>query len=721
MPFDILEIQKTIEEKRLVFGQKLEQFLHDKIKFYCSFLLQLGQKFFAKRSAVFITCALIILSSILIRSTRDIGHDSAAYISIAQKILNGGKYYYDFFENNFPLALYLTVIPVFIAKVLAISPIIALEIFVNLGGVLAIYFSALILQNGNSFNGQSLQNRGSIANFIKFKISPKASISQQFVSSYSREQIQIIIICFCAGYFLRIYNLQFNEYGTKSSYFLLLAFPYISYQITNQNSRLAQIISGILAGLIICLKPHYAILPAVFEFSKLRFKDKNFLLPLFSVCNFTTLFVVFFYLLLILKFTPEYFKFLPQFSALYFSKEYINYFTLLKEDIFPLLLLSTVALPYIKKQPILKPLFCASIAAALIIIAEITGGYDQRVIFFSISLALVFAIVFFLLQEKKINWQKDCLLILILLAIPQFDAKSFFSIALNLCYFWWLILFFDKKADRCLFVFAAIAIALLIFDKSGEIYWLFSALMLLVLFKAPISFLAKKNGKDLYLPRSSIISISLILSYFISLFLAAILNHQNLYASNFKSPNYLNESKAFFIQKYAPKNNDEITFIGDAIYDFYPLSIYFNKNNSLPVLHFITLYKNIYESRAIIFNKNLSNKNKALNHIFKSLKAQIAKPDNKLIFIKNKGYWNDECHIKFLEYYFQDVEFKKIFTKNYAFIGEITLAKNEKIVSDLLTHSNDQSLLSEQEMVVDKIEVYQNIKTKYSGGAAIAR
>lgn len=130
-----------------------------------------------------------------------------------------------------------------------------------------------------------------------------------------------------------------------------------------------------------------------------------------------------------LKITPEYFEFLPQFSAFYFDSTYINYFDLLKEDIFPLLFLSVVALPYIKKQPILSPLFSATIASALIIILELGlgGSYDQRAVFFSFSLALISAIVFFSVTRKKINWQKDGLLILILLALPQFDPQSFFS------------------------------------------------------------------------------------------------------------------------------------------------------------------------------------------------------------------------------------------------------------------------------------------------------
>jgi len=703
MPLDLLEIQKNIEEKRLILGQKIERFLFRKIKSSIKTTSNILQRFFAQPNSTFIVCALIFFASIFIRSSRDIGHDSAAYIAIAQKILQGGKYYHNFFENNFPLAFYLTIIPVYLAQIFSVSPIIALEIFVNLCGILAIYFSAKILYKADN---------GCSSNFHQQK-------------TYSRSQIQLLIICFCVGYFLRVYTLQFNEYGTKSSYFLALAFPYIAYQITSPNSRLSQLIIGLFAGLIICLKPHYAMLPAVFEISKLFSKDdsfllqilsktdlkkKSFLFNLFCLRNFTSLLVVLGYIFLMLKFTPEYFEFILQFSAIYFHDEYINYFDAIKNDIFPLLLLSVAALPYLAKNEIFKPLFCAAIAASLIIIFELVGGYDQRTIFYSLSFSLTVAIVFFLLQERKINWRKDGLLILILLVLPQFDVQSFFYIILNLCYLWWLILFFDKKADRCLFVLAFIAIALMIFDKSGQISWLFSALIFLTLFKPKISSLAKKDGKILYLPKHSIILISLALSYFVSLFSAAIFNQQNLYTKNFKSPNYINERKAFFIAKYAPKKEDEVAFISDSINGSYPITTYFNKENSMPSLQLMMLYKNIYEDRKAqnknIFHGKSQNENKALTHLFKGLKTQVSNANNKLIFIERKNYWNDECGVGFLEYYFQDSEFKKEFAKNYTFIDEIIIVKKEKILSDLLTKSSNQNILNEREIITNAIEIY---------------
>lgn len=645
MPFDILEIQKTIEEKRLVLGQKFEKFLLGGIKNIIGYFLNILRCFFAQKYSVFVVCFFIILSSIFIRSTRDIGHESAFNIAVAQHFVDGGF--------GLSLASYFTILPVFLAKFFSISAIIALEIFVNLIGVLSILFSAIILRNA-------------------YKI-------------YSRGQIQLLIICFCVGYFLRIYALQFGEYGTQTSYFLALAFPYFSYQISRKNSVFAQLISGLLAGLMVCINPFYAMLPLVFEAEKFR-STKN-IRSVFSWQNFISLFLVLGYFSL----------FSPQFGQNFaINNEYI---IAIKNDIFPLLLLAIVVLPYVLSQTIFKPLFCCTIAASLIVIAQMDAGYDQRAIFFSLSLSLLTMMMFFLLQKNLINFKKDALLILIILLLPQFDAQNFFALALNSCYFWWIILFFDKKADRCLFVFAFITIILMIFDKSGQVAWLFSALIFITLFKPKISILAKKNGPVLYLSKPSIILVSLVISYFISLFLATVINQKNLYAQNLKSPNYLNEQKAFFINKYASNKDDEIVFIADDIAASYPILIYLDKNNSLAPLKFDFLYKNIYQTG--VFRQNL-----ASNQQFRALKGQIDKSQNKLIFVETKKYRDDQCYLGFLEYYFQDEEFKKSFTKNYVFIDEIILLKKEKIVSDLLAEASRKNILEEKEVVANVIEVY---------------
>ncbi len=667
----IVEIQKNIEEKRLVMGQKFERFLLRKASLTADFVVKKLQHFFAQENAVFLSCLLVFLVSIFVRSSRDIGHDSALYIEIAQKILDGKKYYLDFFENNFPLSFFVTIIPVLAAKFFQISPIITLEIFINILGIASIYWSARVLGNQK--------------NIIN----------------------KILIICFCIGYFWRIYDMQFGEYGTKSIYFLALAFPYIAYQISGKNSPTIQ---GILAGLLICIKPHYGLLPALFEFSKLNKKNWR---EIFCLRNFISAFIVGVYLLLMLKFTPEYFQYLSNFSAVYFAPQYFLYFEVLKVDLFPILLFVIVAWPYIsRRDPSLKNLYLASIAAAIIIISELIGGYDQRTVFYSLSFPLIAIILFSLISEQKINWKKDGLLILILLAIPQFDGKMFFVIILNFCYFWWLILFFDKKTDRCLIIFAIISLILDFVDRSGEISWLFSALIFLTLFKSKIS-LFSYNEKNKFISRPAIIVIALVLSYLINLFSAAIFNHQKLYAQRFQSPNKLNEIKVSIINKYAPNPQDDILFIGDSIADFYPVGVYLHKKNPQFFPHLAMLFE-VYSTKGIknyrrdkiVFDENSSLKNATLSHVFKGLKAQMADSNNKIIFLKMRHYFSDECHIGFLEYYLRDEEFAKIFRENYKAAGQIILTEKVKGIARSAFEGEDRDVFEEREMTTDIFEIY---------------
>ena len=62
--------------------------------------------YYSSRYFLFSVCAAIFLLSIFLRSFIDIGADTAIYIDVGRKIAKGGKYYYDFFESNFPISFY---------------------------------------------------------------------------------------------------------------------------------------------------------------------------------------------------------------------------------------------------------------------------------------------------------------------------------------------------------------------------------------------------------------------------------------------------------------------------------------------------------------------------------------------------------------------------------------------------------------------------------------
>ena len=408
--FDFLEIQNNIEEKRLILGKKLEEFLLKKLLIFGQFL----SRIFTAKYSTFFGCLTIFTISIIAQSTRDIGHDSSVYLDVIQKILNGGKYYYDFFENNLPLSFLFTAIPYLLAKFLNGNSIIFLEIFVNLVGIISIYSSVKILKRSEIYNSQPIFN--------------------------------LIIFGFAAGFFLRVFTLQYNEFATKSTYFIAFAIPYISYNCL-KNSALKnrdQIIIGSLAALLFCLKPNYGILVIVFEIKKLL--ENKSIKSGFCLRNYTALFLLISYAIFLFTCFYDFISALPAFSAVYYKYKYLELRPFFKEDVFPISLLIILCFSKIKKYDLLKPFFLASLSATLIITSEFIGDHDQRFAIYSLSLPMLLLSIFIIVKNKYINWQHNWILLLIALIVPQFDTKNTFEIALNLPVFWpFFVIFFSIK------------------------------------------------------------------------------------------------------------------------------------------------------------------------------------------------------------------------------------------------------------------------------------
>jgi hypothetical protein len=154
-------------------------------------------KFFSSQNFLFISCAAIFLLSIFLRSRIDIGADTGFYLDLGQKIAHGKKYYYDFFESNFPISFYFYALQYHLSKASEISPIIISEIVIDLLGIASIYWSASILKRCTIYQNHAHFN--------------------------------LLLISYCLGFFLRIGALPIGEFGTKTSFLLLLAYPYISY------------------------------------------------------------------------------------------------------------------------------------------------------------------------------------------------------------------------------------------------------------------------------------------------------------------------------------------------------------------------------------------------------------------------------------------------------------------------------------------------------------
>jgi hypothetical protein len=676
--FDALEIQKNFEEKRLILGKKLEGFLLRKLSYLGQFLSHI----FTTKYSSFFGCLTIIAISILARSTRDIGHDSALYLEIAEKLSKGGKYYYDFFENNLPLSFLFTLIPLFCAKFFHGNSIIFLEIFVNLVGIFSIYASAKILTRSVIYNNRTIFN--------------------------------LIIFSFASGFFLRIYTLQFNEFGTKSTYFLAFAYPYISYHLLNNfTAKRDQIISGILAALLFCLKPHYGILVMVFEIKKIC--ENRSIKSAFCLRNYITLFLLIFYLLFLFICFPDYISAVPKFSELYYRSQNFQFFIFFRDDIFPLALIAVLCLKN-NKQNFLQIFFATSIAAILIVTAEVGGGFDQRFAFWSLSLPLLFVSIFFIIKNRYINWQRNWIIILAIFVITQFDSENAFSIAFNLSFFWLLLVaifafkhrkilphnalekfFLLRNLTSQLFVItlAAISYFLCFSDKNlyGTIFVTTTIFSIALLFCYQGIYERINSTKQL--SKLSIIAITTALSYIIMLHLAAIFNFQNLLTFNYNSPNYFNDQMIKIVKNYT-KEEDEVTSVAIGIYGTYPAMNYMNKTNPLPFVQLNSLYDLI----------NDASLKEVDIYVLSRLKEQLQSPKNKLIFLERKDYFSKNCDISFLEFYFRDPEFKKIFLTNYTFFNRIiyykSAAKELKFFND-----NDELKVSEKPETIERdIEVY---------------
>ena len=675
--FDTLEIQKNFEEKRLILGKKLEDFLLSKIFKIGNFL----KKTFAAKSCAFFGSFVIIALSVLIRSTRDIGHDSAACLEITQKFLNGGKYYFDFFENNLPLVFYFLSLAQIPAKFFAINPIIALEIFTNLVGILALYFTAKILKRSPAIKDQTTFN--------------------------------IIILAFACGFFIRVFTLSFNEFGTKSTFYLALAMPYISFWLLERPKKSDQIIAGIIAALIFCLKPHYGILVIVFELARLF--EKKSIKPIFRLQNHVTLALMVFYLIFLFLHFPDYISAIPSFSKIYFNSSF-GIFFVIKEDLLPFVFLMVLCFSFVKKPVLLKTLFIASLGSLLVVIAELIGGIDQRFAFYSLSLPFFILLFVKIVKNNYINWRRDFFALLVIFLIPQFDKTIFSEIIFNLGAFWWIFAmilsakwrdilknenlqtggFFGRYFLQRNFIswlcFSALTIFTIVLffnKKTGNLSWFLSTIILILLVRFYQNLYQKFFATKKFSQFSAGV-IFTVFSYFLSLHVFAIFDQSH-------ATNYVNDQMIKTV-KNNTKNDDEIEVIANIIPGTYPMINYAGKQNKLPSLQLFFLYKKI---------SNKSKINSVENYLFLRVKEQMLNPKNQLLFIENKNSYVDNlCLIGFLEYYFYDPEFKKVFLQNYTFLNRIIQYKNLDKKVEFYADEKNLNISQSLRIIEKEIEVY---------------
>lgn len=609
----------------------------------------------------FIICALIFLFSIFVRSVQDIGGDTGFYLELGKKIALGKRYYYDFFESNFPISFYIYALQYKISVLTKINPIIMSEIFVNTLEVLALSWSYQILKK--SYLVKENKNYGNL-----------------------------LIISFCIAFFLRITALAIGEFGTKTSFLLILLTPYISYcfvDIKNLNKR-NLVYRGILMGLIPCFKPHYLVIIIVIELYK--FFEVKSLKFFITIDKLTALLILSLYLNFILIYCPEFFEFMvPMWSNFYGGYSEIDSFmhNILRISCNKILLYSLIApvFLYISPKKSDKTYIAFFLGFSILLLLENISTIDQEAIFHFLVTAFILKIYYDFSQSKYYIFNENKCISIAFLLLPLTDPHNYFKSIFIVLSVWWvwfpaLFAYFiyknkqnsltHKKIHFALYLafttFSILGLKYLKNDDPVSIYMISFIYFL---------FLYESAYKKQYHKCSALLIIVMfnLLSFFVNNYYGSIKDGVSR-RSYFASPKKITDKLVAHLQLYAPKHEDGYLMFSNWIVHQFPLVNYLDKPYNFKYA-IISLYDGQTQGP---INKNLtmfSVKNKergfAYNYLFDSVKAQINDKNLKVIFVNNMFniYSKDSCSIKLLEYFFEDNEFKRLFFKNFAFKNRI--------------------------------------------------
>jgi len=652
--------------------------------------MQKLKKIFSSKNFLLLTCSSIFLLSIFLRSIVDIGADTGFYLDLGKRIAEGKKYYYNFFESNFPLSFYFYALQYKISVLSGISQIIMSEIFINILAILSIFSAAKILQRSAIYEER-------------------------------RDHYNVIIISFCLGFFLRITALEAGEFGTKTSLLLLLLYPYLAYSFLEKEKFTKQdlIFSGALMGLIPCLKPHYAILIIVIEFSNFwKKKSPRFFLEIDKlICAM----ILAAYLNFMLIFTPEYFEFMVpmwrQFYAPYADKsEFFN--NLIKHLTSQTLLLFLISpiflrLNFSKTDKILSLIFCG---AALLLALENIGTIDQEAIFYALATIVLLKFSYDFFSSKYFSFKENKFIILTLVLIPAFDITNFFTSIFNLINIWFLIfplIFIFSKKQRNIFIynfplyFILTSISILFLTKNDKnLSLLINLISFFIFFVLYEKSYTKLNSKFSPLLIFVVVSIN---SYFAYLYISSIKN--TVIGKNyFSSPSSLTDDMAHNVKLYAPSEQDSYLVVSNWIAHQFPLMNYLEKKNNFKYA-VAMIYDAGGSKTNTIFSIDKPDRAFVFNYLLDDFKKQLQNKDTKIVFV-NQGEESlkskTKCNIRLLEYYFQDLELRKIFMQNFHFQNRIIKYKEKDAAPRLMWKKEGvfDAIKPSKEVILHDFEVY---------------
>ena len=678
--FDALKISAIIEEKRLIYGKKIEDYFGKNLGIFLNY----SKACFNNEFFGIFCCFSIILFSLFKRSMIDIGQDSGLYLEIAQKILNGKKYYQDFFEFNFPLSFLLLTIPVYVANLLNLSPIIIADYFINLLAIFSLIWAYKILKNSQKIKSQT--------------------------------ELNILIICFTAGFFIRGKTLIFNEFLTKTSFLLIFFYPFFSYYFYGVENlkKIQKIYLGILSGLIISLKPNFIILIGFFEIFRVH-KSHN-IKSLLEVHNLVCILLISFYAIIIFTFFKSFVESFSYMMKIYyeykygyrineFNQRYLLFFAKLREYYLVYLLLILVYIKNLPKNELKNYLILVIISIIFIIFSE-NFYIDQEVIFSSLGLSFVILNFVNFLKQNKISILQNWLLFFSLAIFCFISSEAFALISISLCYLglptiFYLFLrghFTNSKGSFYIKIFLVILIFSLIILRLYflNFFDIFLTIFLILIAFINLNLFLKKYhiNKNFFNAVNFLVffaTIGFLGSYFRVVF--DDYSSSEIYF-NFQSPNYQNNS-LFEIAKSSLKKDDNLIIFGDYIENSYPFRNYAKFNNESEFAYYDIVGTSLKYPK--IHKTDEAYKSKVLIDFYK----QITDPKNKLIILYN----NRECTINNFEFLIKNSpEIKKYFVENFEF-----LTQNYVLIEDKsFTPKYTKEFLNDDEFeVVKEIDLTQ--------------
>jgi len=239
-----------------------------------------------QKSILFITLVLLYLSAWSIQADLLIKGDVIWLFSLADKVLNGGKYLHDFFEINPPLSIYIYIPAVFISKIFFLSPIHSARSYIF--GLSICSLLLCYLQINTLFSKQEAKGALSLLITIAF----------------------VFII------------LPMSEFGQRENLLVILTLPYflsLTSRLKNQSvSTVNAILIGFMAGIGFAIKPFYLI-PLLLTESYYLFTRKK-IRCLIRPETITIALVIITYLFTVFYFNPDYvLNVIPVATAFYYT------------------------------------------------------------------------------------------------------------------------------------------------------------------------------------------------------------------------------------------------------------------------------------------------------------------------------------------------------------------------------------------------------------------